>query len=332
MFNFFIILLPIFFISIHAGTRVGIASDSNYCGERELGWRIKIAGESLGWTMVLDETRGKALCEKDDLDWIICLLPSNVYTSTHCPNFLTIFHPFNYLDANRVLLPFYEKYDGYLLTIKDKESVENSLKPKGRELYSITFYPTVQEVPFTEVALNNLVTMIPVWSNRLTDVKFKTLYNLLSQTGFARFYGIKRNAHVVREGYMGELPFDGASVIKILQKHGIVLIFHSDIHNSEGIPTGRIFEAAAASTVIISDENSFVKEHFGDSVFYVDTSLTSEGIFAQIQDHLDVIRSNPQKALDMAKTAHQIFIDNFLMSDQLIKLSELNDKIRIKSN
>jgi hypothetical protein len=41
--------------------RIGIVSDSEYCGERELGWRIKIAAESLGWEVFLDEKRGKKL-------------------------------------------------------------------------------------------------------------------------------------------------------------------------------------------------------------------------------------------------------------------------------
>jgi hypothetical protein len=185
-------------------------------------------------------------------------------------------------------------------------------------------------VEYQEVALNNLVTMIPVWSNRLTDSKFKTLYHLLSRTGFVKFYGVERHKEIIEDGYMGKLPFDGVSVINILQQHGITLILHSDIHNQEGIPTSRIFEAAAASAVIISDENPFVKRHFGDSVFYIDTSLSAEEIYMQIQDHLRTIYSDQKKALEMARESHQIFIDNFLMTDQLLKLEALHRQIQLK--
>ncbi len=126
---------------------------------------------------------------------------------------------------------------------------------------------------------------------------------------------------------MGPIPFDGSSVIDVLQQYGIVLILHSDIHNAEGIPSSRIFEAAAASTVIISDKNPFVEKHFKDSVFYIDTSLSMEEICCQILEHLENIYTNPKKAQMMAKIAHQIFSNNFEMSNQLLALYSLNQKI-----
>lgn len=224
-------------------------------------------------------------------------------------------------------MPFCEKYDGYLLTINDRESIAQGLHLKGKDFNYVRFYPTVNSFPYCEVSLDNLVTMIPVWSNRLTDEKFRNVYRLLSQTGKVKFYGVHRNEDIISQGYMGPIPFDGVSVINVLQKHGIVLVIHSDIHNLECIPTPRIFEAAAASAVIISDENTFVKENFGDSVFYIDTNKNFMDIFFQIQKHMQTIQSNPKKALEMAKTAHEIFIENFEMSDQLLEIDEMNQRI-----
>jgi len=329
-FKFLLIFFLPFLVNIHANIRMGIISDSNFCGEREFGWRIKIAAESLGWEVFLDETRGSRIHKFKEPDWVICLIPHNAILHPKCMNYLTILHPLNFLDQRRQLLPYYSNYDGYLITINDKESIESSLKTMNKELFSIPFYPTVHMVPYQIVALNNLVTMIPTWGNRLTDKKFRKLYSLLSKSGSVKFYGSHRNADTITDGFMGNIPFDGTSLINILQKHGIVLILHSDIHNAEGIPTSRIFEASAASTVIISDENAFVKKYFGDSVFYIDTSLPAESVFMQIQEHLNNIFSNPEHALEKAKTAHEIFIDNFLMTDQLIKLKAMHQEIRVK--
>lgn len=307
--------------------QMGLITASNYVGDREIAWRIKIAGERLGWNVFLDEESGNQL-NYQNLDWVICMLPDNSISDLPCPNYLMVFHPFYYLDESRALRSVYERYDGYLLTINDRQTLQEGLNKKNKKFHHVKFYPTIYSVPYKKLILHDLVVMIPVWGNRLCDPKFGTLYKLLSLSGFAKFYGIHYNPNTDRQNYMGSIPFDGKSVIDILQKHGIVLVFHSEIHNNEGIPSGRIFEAAAASAVIISDDNAFVKKYFGDSVFYIDTSVSSgEDIFQQIEDHLFKIFQNPNKALKMARRAHQIFIDNFTMEKQLINLEAMHKTI-----
>jgi len=331
VFRYLIISAALFLnISIQAELRVGVISSGAYVGEREVGWRIKIAGENLGWTMILDEKEGKNLKKMRDLDFVICLLPGSTVPLPTCYVYQTIFHPFNYLDEERIILPVYKKYDGYLLTIRDRCSILKSFRLKNKKFNFISFYPTVPKVSYQKNRLNSLVTMLPNWSNRLTDEKFKTIYTTLSTMERVNFYGSKSSSGIVQNGYLGTIPFDGISVINVLQKHGIALIFHSDIHNKEEIPTSRIFEAAAASAVIICDQNSFVKEQFGDSVFYIDTTLSAEEICLQIQNHLKTIWQDPERSLEMAKTAHQIFTDKFLMEDQLLHLEQLNKKIKLE--
>lgn len=324
-----LILFTVITCKIEADPKVGIITASNYVGDREVAWRIKIAGERLGWTVFLDEDQGKQI--KDlPLDYVICMLPDCQNFNPSCPNYLMVFHPFKYLDDKRKLKPFYKKYDGFLLTINDREIWQDPFTLINRAFDFISFYPSVYNIHYKKLELNNLVVMIPVWSNRLTEYKFKELYGLLSQSGLAKFYGVNRHEKLISNGYMGSIPFDGVSVIDILQQHGIVLVFHSNIHNSEGIPSSRIFEAAAASTVIISDENPFVKKHFGDTVFYIDTALTGRSIFKQIQQHLTTIHENPALALEMAEKAHQIFVENFTMEKQLMELEALHQKVILK--
>ena len=322
-------MVIVFFPTLQAIT-MGVVINSNYVGEREVAWRIKIAGENLGWTVIIDENQGCEIQNMKELDWVICLIPKNEFSNPYCLNYQTIFHPFSYLDNQRKLVEFYEKYDGYLLTINDRETIEEGLKLKNKEFNFIPFYPTVYHVPYKKIELNNLFTTIPVWGNRLKERKFRTLYRFLSQKENVKFYGVNKNADIISNGYMGKIPFDGVSVINILQQHGIVLVIHSDIHNKEEIPSSRIFEAAAASTVIISDKNAFIKKYFGDSVLYIDTSLSAETIFGQIEEHLDFIYKNPEKALEMARKAHEIFIENFEMSSQLLKLETLHNEILLK--
>lgn len=311
---------------LQGNVRVGLMTSSNYVGDREVAWRIKIAGERLGWSVFLDQQEGTQL-NYHELDWVICMLPDNKISNLPCPNYLMVFHPFLYLDKRRSFHAFYEKYDGYLLTINDRDTLRNGLKRKNKEFHHIRFYPTVYSTAYQKLTPHDLVVMIPVWGKRVKDPKFKTLYKLLSRSGFAKFYGVNLHPSIEPCNYMGTIPFNGTSVLNTLQKHGIVLILHSKIHNEEAIPSSRIFEAAAASTVIISDENAFIKKHFGDSIFYIDTSGSGESIFHQIQEHMHAIFQDPEKALQQAEKAHQIFIEKFTMESQLLNLHAMHKRL-----
>lgn len=292
-------------------------------------WRIKITGEKLGWKVYLDEKEGADL-QNRKLDWVICMLPNHNLFHPSCPNYLMVFHPFNYLDSQRKFNAQSSNYDGYLLTINDRKTLKAGLKKKNKEFHCVRFYPTIYSIPYKKLSLNNLVVMIPVWGNRLADPKFEQLYQLLNQSGFAKFYGVNKHKCVDPQNYMGSIPFDGVSVITALQQHGIVLVIHSDVHNREAIPSARIFEAAAASAVIISDTNPFVIKHFGDSVFYIDTTRSGKNIFKQIQRHMSTIKNDPQKALKMAKKAHDIFEKNFTMEKQLLNLLKMHKGVVLK--
>jgi hypothetical protein len=330
MSRFFMLLVALVIpvIAMQAQIRMGIISDAKYCGEREVAHRIKAAGENLGWTVFLDETVGAGLQKIQGFDFVICLIYDNKHISFGCPIYLTLFHPFNYLDKEGRLLPVFYKYDGFLLTIEKPERFEENFKQKNKELFYIPFYPTIQSIELQENPLNTLMTMVPVWGNRRFDTKFKELYKLLDEESFSRFYGIPQNKTFTPKGYVGSLPFDGISVIKALQEHGVALIFHSEIHNAHGLPSARIFEAAAASAVIISDENPFVKKHFGDAVFYVDSALSAQELHQKICECFAEIRLNPIKALEMSRKVHEIYQEKFLMEDQLLRLKQMDEELK----
>ncbi|MEI8125407.1 MAG: glycosyltransferase, partial [Parachlamydiaceae bacterium] len=324
----FLIIFYFCSVELQANVRMGIISKTKLSGEREFGWRMKIAAENLGWEVFLDETEGKDLKEVKGLDWVVCIISKNENFHPECPNYLVVFQPQNYLDENGNLLSCYQKYDGYLLTIKERESFKKWAVLQEKKPFFIPFYPTVQPIDYKKVELKDIMTMMPIWGDRVRNMKYRKLYKSLDQSGFVKFYGSNQETNVIEKGYMGTLPFDGVSVIDVLQQHGISLIIHSNHHNREGIPSARIFEAAAASTVIISDQNAFVKKHFGDSVFYIDTALSAEEIYKQIENHIKAIRLYPEKALEMAKRSYQINKKEFLMTDQLLRLQAMHEEMK----
>src|SRR5262245_34382122 len=52
--------------------------------------------------------------------------------------------------------------------------------------------------------------------------------------------------------FAGSLPFDGRSIVEAINRCGIALSLQTPDHRAEGIPSMRLFEAAAAGAVIIS--------------------------------------------------------------------------------
>lgn len=100
-----------------------------------------------------------------------------------------------------------------------------------------------------------------------------------------------------------------------MNQHGISLVLHNGGHLQNKAPSGRIFEAAAAAAVIISDEHAFVKREFKNSVLYIDHRKFD--LFSQIEKHMQWIKANPEKARAMAEKAHQIFLQKFTLEDQL---------------
>ena len=336
----FIPLYLYFFLSIascfgndhRSDKRVGIITSKYLKGDLEVAYRIKIAGERLGWNVIVDENEGEGLRNTTlDFSIITTHLANPRFLSRNHPNYFIIYCQKDFCKMNGDLKNEYRDYDGYLLTI-DKTDFSNFISRKSNLIApSIPFYPTAYATPYETVSPLNLTYIVPTWGNRISTPTFQILNKLLSQDGFTKFYGDRELGHLYGEQYIGPLPFNGRSIIDTLQKNGIALVIHSDKHIREKIPSGRIFEAAAASAIIISDQNPFVQTYFGDSIFYINTSLPGQAIFSQIKRHMQTILENPEKALEMAKRAHGIFLDQFTMEPQLLELELMHEQVLNKA-
>lgn len=142
-------------------------------------------------------------------------------------------------------------------------------------------------------------------------------------------YGIKGYFEFLGDGYKGYLEDYGGEVgggsrieaLMLLQKrYGIALVIHNLTHMIEQIPTNRISEAVMAGSIVISDNNGFVKKFFGDNVLYIDSIAQSDEVYAQVKSHVEWIRSHPHEAERKAKAAYDILVKEFALEESLKKL------------
>ena len=159
------------------------------------------------------------------------------------------------------------------------------------------------------------------------------LFNLLDNSDIIDIYGpLKPKGWSISpwegyKSYRGEIPFDGFSILKAINDCGVVLACSSDIHRRAGAVTNRVYEACAAGAVIISDDNPFMKKHFGNSVLYIDFNKENPlDTYRQITEKFEWIKAHKEEALAMAQASQKIFIEKFCMEVQLQKVLENHEK------
>jgi hypothetical protein len=112
------------------------------------------------------------------------------------------------------------------------------------------------------------------------------------------------------------------SVVRLINQAGISLVLSSQAHAQSEMMSSRIFESSAAGAVIICNENPFARRHFGDSLLYIDTTLPVKETRRQVESHLNWIKSEPVKALELAKQAQSIFRESFRLDTCLERIYE----------
>ncbi len=330
VFFFFVISYCSLFAGVN-NRKIGLIVRHGFRGEIVLAQRIKSACENLHWKAdIIDIDNPEELkqeeytflspkSEKQHYDFVINLIPVD-YRYPHCKNYLAIFHPaHHHFDKQGRLWKKFRRYDGYLITYAPDPDKYQFDTP------SLRWYPSVQKRAYQKVNPSHLFHLCCLWGNRFEEARFKNCLSLLDQESYMRLYGASFLRALYPHQYQGSIPFDEKTFYKLSSEAGITLVLHSSDHNAYGLPSGRIFEAAATSTVIICDENAFVRERFGDSVLYIDTNEDGLSMYRQIQKHMQWIGDHPIEALEKAKKAHSICTEQFAMEDQLLRLGELHD-------
>lgn len=169
----------------------------------------------------------------------------------------------------------------------------------------------------------------------LANMRYGELLKELDDTGNLEIYGPKEvygmaNLWAGFESYQGEIPFDGRTILGKINQAGVCLALNSPMHNDANAVTNRTYEAAAAGAVIISDDNEFVHNYFGDSVFYIERDLSEKEASAKILKILDWVNKNPKEAYDMACRSQQVFIEHLTLDKMVTDFLESTKNAIVK--
>ncbi len=234
--------------------------------------------------------------------------------------------------------------DGLILTDKKfllfKELFEAKSKNK---FHGIVGYPGVDYFDYDDsVEANKIIYYGINWDSLRSSKTYLDLYDNLAERGIVDYYGPFIGwINNYRNGWKGFLTLRNKIddkgqpivakddiVLETIKQHGIVLILHSDVHFDGDIPSLREFEAAAASSLIISDELPFVRETFGDSVLYIEVkNRTTKEIEDQIVKHYEWIKENPDKVKEMTKKAHSIYKEKFTLEKLLVDIAHMHESV-----
>jgi hypothetical protein len=297
-----------------------------YSAEREFIARLKLSCLNLGWACIEAVTSEEII--KANVD---CVIVTHEFSPklTEIPTIGLIWSPPDFYrhDASRIRSIL--SYDGYLA---GSESVRDYLTHllfstgKDSPVSEWDFLPTAPRTEFRSPNLNDpsLFYAGVHWDGD----RHGELINELCASVPVAFYGDPAKWARFGAAYKGFIPFDGSTIFDRINEAGIALCLHREEHLKNDLPSMRIFESAAAGAVIITENSTFSKRHFGNSVLYVDQNADTLQKVTQIHAHYAWIRSHPTEALDLAVKSHAIFNSNFVLDNLLKKLPDFLCRVK----
>jgi hypothetical protein len=260
---------------------------------------------------------------RDDVDFVISLhfeTPKryDIFSFVALWNPLQFYHDWGYRKCTRNLLT----HDDFLSCSSpwaDDQVKRCIANDPARDNPSLHLYHSLSDPILPPSIGDGKLFYLGINWERITDNKGRhdNLLKLLDETGELRIYGPRVfqgvNVWDGYKSYMGPLPFDGVSVIRLIHKAGICLCLSSKAHQESELMSSRLFEALAAGAIIICDANHFATKFFGDTLLYIDTQLSAQEVAAQIEAHVSWIKSESECAVELARRAQQIFRNNFTL-------------------
>lgn len=204
-------------------------------------------------------------------------------------------------------------YDGYLIGSSHVAQFIDALefstgvsKPRSDFL----FLPTSLSTPF-EVRPGRDKYGLAYIGVHWDGLRHNGLLALLEEAEKINIYGPADSWTDYPKSYRGTVPFDGATVLGTLARHGIALCIHKEEHRHADTPSMRLFEAAAAGCLIIADDIPFARRTLGDSAFYIDMRDSAEVNGARVVEIVDWANQNPALAAAMAARSHAILDEEY---------------------
>lgn len=222
-----------------------------------------------------------------------------------------------------------QNYDALLTAFSDTSLLKNAFEEYGKKYFGIPWYPTAYVTEYDPATPRKLFySGGHLWDQTRGSAKYLELFKKLDKTGYFVVCGVKENWQHTPNSLLGQLPFDGESVISRIHDAGVALILHHTEHIIGGAPTSRIFEAAAANAVIITDKHPFIMEHFADNVLYIDIDQSADQMFKQIDNHMQWILQHPHEARAMAEKCNSIYKQKFSLEQQLLNLLTMHKEFQ----
>lgn len=312
----------------------------NGTGEKEAIARMQIASNRLGWECYACSSNPsfwKRHLLRNPIQRVIDAVKPDFTLNFQCKdrfakgiNFVSLASGVHLYFGDEATLDVQKltAFDGFLPTFQEIDVLRNEVAKLGMSFHGMVWLFTAPSTSYQEVEPKRLFYCGSNWDQTRKGVEYRELFSLLDQRKWVDIYGPRFAWKFLKKNYRGAIAFDGKSLFQKMQEAGIVLILHSDSHIKGNSPTGRIFEAAASSCVIISDLHPFIVKEFGDSVLYIDQKKRPSEIVEQIDAHIDWICQNPVDAKKMALRAHQIFEERFTLERQLIQLYGIYQEIQ----
>lgn len=308
--------------------------DSNNA-ESELLKRFQIACETINQGMIIINNAGIVIKNPylDGVDIrkfqkknIICIISLHFTSPKNTDHYtlMALWNPILYHSSKKSIENVLS-CDGFLSShsdIIDNRMIELSNKPIVGYFNNSTQKSAIKDLTFGDMkcfycGINWYA--LPNSFSKRTDI-FDLLKKLESEN-MVSIYGPKMISNVnVWEGfssYQKEIPFDGISLVREINKSGICLVLSSKEHIDSGLSSNRLFEGLAAGVPIISDRNPFVIKWFGDNVFYIDNDDTENDRMEQIKTHIQSFKDFPEYTMLKMKKCRDIFLKNFIVDDEI---------------
>lgn len=298
---------------------------------QKMGWEAELSFFSMRELNVFDKlVVDKVVTVEEVLAHVERFHPDFILSLCHHGTFQKDIPHYLAISAGSLLDPFYqsskgvENYRGFLVASPLINCLKGEVEARGRAFQSIKWYPSCPKSEYKEVKPERLFFCGFQWDSKRNGKGYQKLFSLLDEQPYFDCYGPKEFWSCAPKSNRGLLPFDGESVVQAIQKAGVALIIHADQHMTLHAPTSRIFEAAAACSVIISERHPFIVQEFGDAVLYIDDNRDPEILFSQIDSHMKWILNHPEEALALAKKAHSLFVEKFTLEKLLLDLAHFH--------
>jgi hypothetical protein len=290
--------------------------------EAEIFARLAISVERMGWSCMRSSNSRAIEAFMPD---IVLAEHFRIPKLTAFPTLGLMWNPPDAMGQQDHFLKNAISYDGWLFSDEATQRFHSDLAAPLFTRHVVgRWFPSCQETQLPTRSRAGIAYLASRWDgDRQPD-----LIASIKDRCDLRLYGPPKNASSGEALGVRLIPFDGTSLIEELNGRIASLCLHSDVHRHNGTPSARVFEAAAAGAIIISDENSFVRNVFGDAALYFDVRAAAADAADSVATHLGWLASHPDAAERMRASAHRIFVQQFSFECLLRQLPSLVEEVR----